>query len=671
MGYKQMRSTKERIEYQRRHKQDIVKRKKCCYPTPENPGRGDDGQPSILPDAVLWRAQHPDDEQCIKCPYCIQFPAYTKLYKLSSHAALLLAERDPSSFAQGSDGWTSATKDVAFAKAAIPSDILSELPGSDTNPYVRQDGIMNDHAKMSGKMEKLDKLLRAFDNGVNRVLLFSHYVKTLDLIQVRMGTRCFLPVMMYEYAKFLISSSLQQFVQARGCYTYLRLDGNTSTPDRQKIVDKFQTDPTIFLLLMSTKAGGLGLNLTVSTVSVMLRANIHRSMIGLPTLVFTFLSTQAANKVICFDLDFNPSHDEQAQDRAYRIGQEKNVQVIRLISQGTIEEQKYIRQIYKTHLKNDTIKDAQESKQTRIFRGVEGDKDRKGEVFGVENLLKFKQDGSFMGDLWKSSEKSKKTRKDETIKVDDLAASLANLTGEDVENIGGSALDEDFHLAATSEAAANGQQDFLTADRGGVARRQSDDRANGTDAAQLPDDEDEGNINVAKAAGVAHSLKHQDLFDADRGNAPEERDDDDEHMEAELGGESQAIKSMLDRERDDEDDSDSAPNEASPPKAASPPKEQARTDNVQPKKRRFAGGGSAFAASLETIDEDSQSDNAMDYFPGEQECIESSGREPKKTKKRPAPKSKKEDENAETSFSTQDIALPTYRKKKKKKKSKK
>lgn len=234
-GYKRLHNRNERVEFLRRHKDDITRRKKCCYKIPENPNRESDDDPFILPNAVLWRFQHEEDEECEMCPYCVQFPAYNKLYKLSSHAALLLAERDPSSLVEGSQSWTDAAKDLAFARVAIPPDLLSELPGG-SNPYVIQDGIMNDHAMLSGKMDKLDKLLRVFDQGANRVLLFSHYVKTLNLIQ--------------------------QFVQSRG-YSFLRLDGQTSTPDRQKLVDRFQNDPTIFLFLMSTKAGGLGLNLTV------------------------------------------------------------------------------------------------------------------------------------------------------------------------------------------------------------------------------------------------------------------------------------------------------------------------------------------------------------------------------------------------------------------------
>lgn len=237
MGYRRLRTQKEKINYQRMHRNDIKRRKECCYVTPVNPAKDDEGEPWAHPDAAIWRFQHKEDEACENCPYCIMFPACAKLYRLSSHAALLMASADPDSFPPGSENWKNAAKEVAFAKVAIPPHILAELPGSAKNPYVRQAGVMDDHAKLSGKMDKLDTLLRVFDRGSNRVLLFSHFTTTLDLIQ--------------------------QFVSSRG-YSYVRLDGNTSTPERQKLCDRFQSDDTIFLFLISTKAGGLGLNLTVS-----------------------------------------------------------------------------------------------------------------------------------------------------------------------------------------------------------------------------------------------------------------------------------------------------------------------------------------------------------------------------------------------------------------------
>lgn len=91
-------------------------------------------------------------------------------------------------------------------------------------------------------------------------------------------------------------------------------------------------------------------------------------------------------------------------DRAHRIGQSRDVKVVRLISKGTVEEMVYLRQIYKTHLKRETLErnDETHAAAPRLFNGVQGDKERKGELFGVENLFRFK-DGSFLEDIWAES----------------------------------------------------------------------------------------------------------------------------------------------------------------------------------------------------------------------------------------------------------------------------
>lgn len=89
---------------------------------------------------------------------------------------------------------------------------------------------------------------------------------------------------------------------------FLVLTGSTPVDVRQGLVDEFTEDETIPAFLLSTKAGGMGINLT------------------------------AASVVILFDQDFNPHNDRQAADRAYRIGQKRDVQIVKLISRGTIEE---------------------------------------------------------------------------------------------------------------------------------------------------------------------------------------------------------------------------------------------------------------------------------------------------------------------------------------------
>ena len=82
-------------------------------------------------------------------------------------------------------------------------------------------------------------------------------------------------------------------------FRYLRLDGQTPVQERQYLIDEFNRDPDIFIFILSTRAGGLGINLT------------------------------AANTVILHDLDFNPYNDKQAEDRCHRLGQTREVKILR------------------------------------------------------------------------------------------------------------------------------------------------------------------------------------------------------------------------------------------------------------------------------------------------------------------------------------------------------
>jgi hypothetical protein len=100
---------------------------------------------------------------------------------------------------------------------------------------------------------------------------------------------------------------LEEYMSKRK-YTYFRMDGSTQIADRRDMINEFQTNPKIFAFLLSTRAGGLGVNLT------------------------------GADTVIFYDNDWNPTMDAQATDRAHRIGQTKVVSVYRLITADTIEE---------------------------------------------------------------------------------------------------------------------------------------------------------------------------------------------------------------------------------------------------------------------------------------------------------------------------------------------
>ncbi|KAI9225209.1 MAG: P-loop containing nucleoside triphosphate hydrolase protein [Piptocephalis tieghemiana] len=130
-------------------------------------------------------------------------------------------------------------------------------------------------------MALLDKLLPELKAGGHRVLLYFQMTRMIDLMEEYLG-----------YRK----------------YSYLRLDGSSKISERRDMVTDWQTRPDLFIFLLSTRAGGLGINLT------------------------------AADTVIFYDNDWNPTVDQQAMDRAHRLGQTKQVTVYRLITAGTIEE---------------------------------------------------------------------------------------------------------------------------------------------------------------------------------------------------------------------------------------------------------------------------------------------------------------------------------------------
>ena len=156
-------------------------------------------------------------------------------------------------------------------------------------------------------------------------------------------------------------------------YIYLRLDGTTPPAKRGKLVDAFNTIDEKFIFLLSTKAGGLGLNLVSATA------------------------------VLVFDPNWNPSCDMQAQDRAYRIGQRHDVKVYRLIASNTVEEKIYQRQLYKQGQEGLVLHQRDEN---RYFEGVMGDPRNKGELFGYKNLFSYDVEKAGVADAEGSTTKA-------------------------------------------------------------------------------------------------------------------------------------------------------------------------------------------------------------------------------------------------------------------------
>lgn len=265
------------------------KRGWCCYKFLEN------GKP--------WQA--------------LVFPAMITLQKIANHLTLLIPSSTDPSGKQHSE--------LNTLQTCIPDD-WEDL-------YRNRESMMNlANPEFCGKWKVLRKLLRFWHESGDKVLVFSHSVRLLRILQ------------------HLFHNT---------SYTVSYLDGSLSYEDRQRAVDDFNTDPGQFVFLISTKAGGVGLNIT------------------------------SANKVVIFDPHWNPSYDLQAQDRAYRIGQVRDVDVFRLISAGTIEEIVYARQIYKQQQANIGYN---ASTERRYFKGVQQQSDRKGEIFGLANLFTFHAD---------------------------------------------------------------------------------------------------------------------------------------------------------------------------------------------------------------------------------------------------------------------------------------
>lgn len=160
----------------------------------------------------------------------------------------------------------------------------------------------------SGKVDRLCELLKRFKEKGDRTLVFSQFTMVMDILE---------HVLENQHLGFV------------------RLDGRTNVEDRQSILDAFHERTDIPVFLLSTKAGGAGINLA------------------------------CANKVIIFDSSFNPQEDVQAENRAHRVGQTRDVEVIRLVTKDTIEEQIYALGQTKLALDQAVVgEDAAESKKT-------------------------------------------------------------------------------------------------------------------------------------------------------------------------------------------------------------------------------------------------------------------------------------------------------------------
>ncbi|ORY79839.1 SNF2 family N-terminal domain-domain-containing protein [Protomyces lactucae-debilis] len=191
----------------------------------------------------------------------------------------------------------------------------------------------------SGKMQVVKALLELWKREGHRTLLFAQGRQMLDI--------------------------LERYVVSLEGFNYRRMDGTTPIVQRQALVDEFNTNADIHVFLLTTRVGGLGVNLT------------------------------GADRVVIYDPDWNPSTDVQARERAWRLGQKKDVTIFRLMTSGTIEEKIYHRQIFKQFLTNKILRDP---KQRRFFK--------MNDLHDLFSLGSEAFDGTETGDMFLGTEKT-------------------------------------------------------------------------------------------------------------------------------------------------------------------------------------------------------------------------------------------------------------------------
>ncbi|KAL2132648.1 hypothetical protein VTI74DRAFT_3553 [Chaetomium olivicolor] len=181
-----------------------------------------------------------------------------------------------------------AKREIANKKLGNPLlqlRLVCNSPHNFYNPWASDSGLPIDESIVtaSGKMLLLDRLLPALFERGHKVLIFSQFKTQLDILE--------------DYC-----TELRR-------WPVCRIDGGVSQEDRRAQIHEFNTNPKLKIFLLSTRAGGQGINLA------------------------------SADTVILFDSDWNPQQDLQAQDRAHRIGQTRPVIVYRLATKGTVEEE--------------------------------------------------------------------------------------------------------------------------------------------------------------------------------------------------------------------------------------------------------------------------------------------------------------------------------------------
>lgn len=214
--------------------------------------------------------------------------AMTQLSKICNHPVLLLPK--------------DSSHSLSPLQVSIANTLLGDRQDEDLDAATMRS--LCSHVSFSGKLLALQKILKTIKSSTkDKVVVVSSFTKTLDLVGA--------------------------MAEEEG-WKSVRLDGSTDVSRRNLAVEQFQRDPNVFLFLLSTKAGGAGLNLF------------------------------AANRLILFDSSWNPAFDTQAQARVWRDGQTKPTWIYRFLTTGMLDEKIFQRQLVKNEMGRSVLDDATE-----------------------------------------------------------------------------------------------------------------------------------------------------------------------------------------------------------------------------------------------------------------------------------------------------------------------
>ncbi|KAE8451910.1 hypothetical protein EG329_002751 [Mollisiaceae sp. DMI_Dod_QoI] len=301
----------------------------------------------------------------------------------------------------------------------------------------------------SGKMQVVKALLEMWKRFGHKTLLFSQGVQMLNIIE--------------------------EFVKGLPGFNYLRMDGSTNIKDRQTLVDRFNNDPDLHVFLLTTKVGGLGVNLT------------------------------GANRVIIFDPDWNPSTDVQARERAWRLGQKKEVTIYRLMTAGTIEEKIYHRQIFKQFLTNKILKDP---KQRQTFQMKD--------LYDLFTLGSTEEGTTETGEMFKGTEVQFNKTPESAAPEDDVAVQASASAAAVQNDVVSQDVTQNENLPGSSERDAYAEVRNLTGVASLEAFKGNQEEKPTSEEARLME-------GIFAKSGVHSALEHDQIINGKKKYAPDRK----------------------------------------------------------------------------------------------------------------------------------------------------